>query len=202
MTAPFRPARPLAAFAAFAAVTFAACASAGGGREAPGAIAAPSAGQPTQATTIVAGRTSYSVTATNAAPGSAERAIAVPPDTAFYALVEAYQGLGMTPNTVVSSTRTVGVREARYRQVLGKRRLSDFLSCGTDAAGLPLADQYRVTLTALSRVSPGVSGGSVVATQVSATAQSIAQSTDPVRCESNGRLEDAVNAAAMMRTAR
>lgn len=169
----------------------------------PGApIADPSAGQPTQATTIVTGNASYSIAATNDAPASGTRALTVPADTAFYALVAAYQGLGMPPNTVVSSTRTVGVREANFTQRLGKRRLSEFLSCGTDATGLPLADQYRVTLTALSQVTPAAAGGSTVVTQVSGTARSLAQSTDPVRCSSTGRLEAAVNNLAAVQSAR
>jgi hypothetical protein len=128
--------------------------------------------------------------------------VAVPPDSAFYALVEAYQGVGATPNVVVSASRTVGIREVGYSQRLGKRRLSEFLSCGSDATGLPLADQYRVTLTALSQVTPGEGGGSVVTTQVSATARSMAQSTDPVRCASTGRLEAAVNSLTAVQSTR
>lgn len=189
----------LAAPAALLALA-AACASSGAGST--GAIADPSAGQPTQANTIVTGSGSYSVTAVNSSNTGAERALSVPPDSAFYALVEAYQGVGLSPNTVVSSTRTVGVRDARVRQRIGRRAISEFLTCGNDAAGLPLADQYRVTLTALSRVRPGAGAGSVVTTQVSATAQSVAQSTDPVRCESTGRLEAAVNSLANVQSAR
>lgn len=199
-----RPTAPLRAAGTLlgAALAVAGCAARTAANPAPGAMADPSSGQPTQATTLVTGGGSYSVTATNSAPGASERVLAVSPDTAFYALVEAYQGVGITPNNVISSARTVGVRDGRYTRTLGRRRLSEFLQCGSDAAGLPLADQYRVTLTALSRVTPGASGGSVVVTQVSAFAQSVAQSTDPVRCESTGRLEAAINALGAVRSAR
>jgi hypothetical protein len=150
----------------------------------------------------VTGTGSYNVSAINDAPGSGTRALPAPPDSAFYALVEAYQGMGVTPNVIVSSSRTVGVRDGGYSQRLGKRRLSEFVSCGSDAAGLPLADQYRVILTALSQVVPAQGGGSVVTTQVSATARNMAQSTDPVRCSSTGRLEAAVNNLAAVQSTR
>ncbi len=185
-----------------AALGAAACAGRAATSAPSAAIADPSSGHQTQASTLVAGGESYSVRTTNSAPGTSERTLSVPPDSAFYALVEAYQGVGITPNNVISSVRTVGVRDGRYRRALGKRRLSEFLECGTDAAGLPLADQYRVTLTALSRVTPSTSGGSLVVTQISAVAQSIAQSTDPVRCASTGRLEAAINALGAVQSTR
>jgi hypothetical protein len=190
------------AAAAFPLALAVGCASAARSGEPAGPIADPSAGQPTQATTLVTGTGSYNITAVNDAPSSGTRALRAAPDSAFYALVEVYQGLGMTPNVVVSSSRTVGVREGGYTQRLGKRRLSDFVSCGTDAAGLQLADQYRVTLTALSQVAPGQDGGSLVTTQVSATARNLAQSTDPVRCSSTGRLEAVVNNLAAVQSTR
>lgn len=193
-----RKPRPLALSVAL----LAGCASSGTARPGDPPIVSPDAGAVTQGATLVTSGGSYSVRAANNAVVGIERAVPVPPDSAFYALVEAYQGVGITPNTVVSSTRTVGVVDGQYRQQLGRRRLSEFVSCGTDAVGIPLADQYRVTLSALSRVAPGGSGGSVVTTQVTGTARSVAQSTDPVRCESTGRLEAAINALAVVRSAR
>lgn len=177
------------------------CASGRGG-PASAPIADQSAGFPTEGVLVVSGVTSTRVPIASDAPGTAERAVAGPPDSVFHALVDAYEAAGLAPNVVVGESRTVGVRGGRLRRVLGKQRLSELLSCGNDATGTPLADQHQVTLTALSRVTPGAPGQSVVVTQVVATARSVTQSTDPVRCASTGRLETALNARAAERGAR
>lgn len=116
-------------------------------------------------------------------------------DRVVGALAEAYQGLGLTVNTVLSPSRTLGMREARAPRRLGKAPLSRYLECGADVTGLAHADTYAVTLTVLSRVAPAGDSASLVVTQVAARARSMSTSGNPVNCASTGRLEQAIHDA-------
>lgn len=126
--------------------------------------------------------------------------LAVPADRAFAVLPLVYEQLGLAVNTAVSDTRTVGVSAARLRRV-GKEAMSRFLACGTDVVGTPLADSYAVTLTVLSRVTPGGAAASTLSTQVIGSAQPMSVSGTTVSCQSTGALEDRIAKALLVRAA-
>jgi len=129
-----------------------------------------------------------------------ETDLAVPADRAYAVLPLVYEQLGLKINTAVSDTRTIGVSSASTRRV-GKEPLSRFISCGTNVTGTPLADTYAVTLTVLSRVTPSGTTGSLLSTQVIASAQPMSTSGTTVTCESKGELEERIAKAALLQTA-
>jgi hypothetical protein len=128
------------------------------------------------------------------AVATAEAPVAAAPDKVFATLASVYDAFGVPVNTVLSDTRTVGARDARMPRRLGKVPLSQYLDCGTSAAGgAPLADSYAVIMTVLTRVAPTPDGTSNVVTQVAAQARPITVAGNAVQCSSTGRLEGAIN---------
>ena len=75
-------------------------------------------------------------------------------DRVWQALRAVYQELGLRANEVDPRARRVGVRAQRLTRDAGGTRLSVYLDCGSGLTG-PHADEYRVTLTAISTVVPG-----------------------------------------------
>lgn len=116
-------------------------------------------------------------------------------DKAFGALRGVYDGLGLAVNTLLSDTRTLGVRNARAPRRVGGQPLSRLIECGSDATGMANADAYAVTLTAVSRVTVVGPASSLVVTQVLASAKPMSTSGNEVRCSSSGRLEQTINDA-------
>jgi hypothetical protein len=86
---------------------------------------------------------------------------------------------------------------------LGKASLSQFVDCGGNAGGAANADSYAVTMTVLSRVTPASGGtGSVVTTQLLASARPVTVAGNTVQCASTGRLEQAINQRLAVEAAR
>ena len=185
---PVRPARRVQ-IACLVAAPLAACAS-GGTSRAP--IDEPMANQP--ATTRIEGMAGTAEVRTfTSAASTAESAIGAPPTKVFVAFPPVYDALGVPVNTVLSDAGTFGVRDMRMPRRLGKAPLSQYVDCGAGPSGLANADQYAVTMTVLSRVTPGAGAGSVVTTQLTATARPITVAGNAVQCASTGRLEAEIN---------
>lgn len=109
-------------------------------------------------------------------------------DSVWLALGNAYDAVGLEPNTILAAQRTLGVASVRKRARLGRERLSRYLTCGSDVTGVPNADSYNVTLNVSSQVV--VEGeGSVLTTLVTADARPMTTSGDPVSCGTTGALE-------------
>ena len=174
-----------------AALAAAACASSG---SAP----VESATGTTQNTVRVDGGTSSYQTDLTHSDRATESDLPVTADRAFAILPIVYEQIGLKINTAVSDSRTIGVNGARTRRV-GKDAMSRFLSCGNDATGNSLADSYSVLLTVLSRVTPSGTTGSVLSTQVIATAQPMSTSGSVITCQSTGVLEDRIAKATALR---
>lgn len=117
-----------------------------------------------------------------------ENDLTVSADRAFAILPAVYEEIGLKINTAISDSRVVGVNAARTRRI-GKERLSRYLACGNDVTGNAIADAYAVTLTVLSRVSPSSPTGSLLSTQVIATATPMSVSGTTITCQSTGVLE-------------
>src|SRR6059036_2233976 len=74
-------------------------------------------------------------------------------DQVWQALPAVYQELGLRANEVDPAGRRVGMRGQRLMRDAGRTRLSVYLDCGNGLTGAH-ADEYRVTLTAISTVVP------------------------------------------------
>ena len=189
---------PAAAIAAVAGCASSSGARAGAAATADaGPIRNPAAGS-VNVTRIEATARTIEIATTGDVPPVDEQVVAAGADRAFGALVEVYEGHGLTVNVVQSDARTLGVRDARVTRRLGKTLLSRYFSCGADAMAGPIADSYLVTLTALTRVAPSDAAHSTLLTQVSATARALNTSGTPIRCGTTGRLERELNTEAAL----
>lgn len=117
----------------------------------------------------------------------AEASIPASADRAFAALPAVYAALGVPLTAAATGERVLGLDGAHLRRI-GRDPVSAFLWCGTDAVGLPLTEQYRVTLWVISRVTPAGTGAQLT-TRVFGTAQPQGTSATTVVCASTGVLE-------------
>ena len=116
--------------------------------------------------------------------------VPAPPARAWEAVRETYTALGIPMGTSDAQKGTYGNQQFVVRRHLGGTALSRYLQCGQTAAGAPIAETYRITLSVMSAVQPAPGGASHVHTQVGASAQSIeGASSGPVPCSSTGVLE-------------
>ncbi len=121
-------------------------------------------------------------------PGVGSRLVDAPLDSVWLALPKAYDLLGI-PDAGVDPERTMfGNPGYRARRIEGER-LSKYVDCGMGATAAPNADQYDVTVSVLTPLTPGEDGGTMVVTTVEATGKPRAVSGNPVYCQSKGTLE-------------
>jgi hypothetical protein len=107
-------------------------------------------------------------------------------------LVEAvYVELGIPVLTRDVASRTIGNRNFRAVRRLGAQQLSTYFRCGQSGVGTELANDYRLTVSALTSAK-AVAQGTELRTAVSAQASAMATSGAPVPCTSNGQLEQAI----------
>lgn len=111
------------------------------------------------------------------------------PERVWSVLPAVYEQLGIPVTTLLPQERTLGNKQASVVRRLAGERPSVFLDCGVDGLGLPFADRYRITLSAMSTVEPGATGTSELQTRLNATAVQQGASGDPVLCNTTGRLE-------------
>lgn len=126
----------------------------------------------------------------------------VPTDSVWPALVRAYAAVGIEPNTAISTQGRIALLNARVRRQLGKTALSQYLSCGADAMGVPHADAFDVVLTVNSQISPSAPTTSTLTTRVAAEAHSPAASGVDVTCGSTGVLESRIANAVRLQLGR
>jgi hypothetical protein len=105
--------------------------------------------------------------------------------------MQAYAHVGLTPTSMRTDTRELGVTSAKLRRRLGEERLSRYLACGERMSGMPNADEYDVRLTVTSRVVtvPEDTARSVLSTFVQANARPVSTGGAMVTCSSTGELE-------------
>jgi hypothetical protein len=94
------------------------------------------------------------------------------------------------PLTVQDEPRKmIGNEGWRTRRQIGRVPMQRYLECGR-SSGIENAETYTISMSIITTVSPNPSGGSVVATLVTATGRNpITSSTQEVRCSSTGDLE-------------
>ncbi len=121
-------------------------------------------------------------------PGVGSRLVDAPLDSVWLALPKVYELLGIPDAGADSEQMTFGNLGYRARRVEGKR-LSNYIDCGMGSTAIPKADDYQVTLSVLTRLTPGEDGGTMAVTTVEATGKPRAVSGNPVYCQSKGTLE-------------
>ena len=116
------------------------------------------------------------------------RLVAAPVDSVWRVLAEVYDRLGIPVAQSDPGQREFGHPGFRARRIEGKR-LSRYLNCGRSISG-PLADQYSVTLSVLTRLTEAEGGTMVVTTVVGAAKSRETSSGGAVPCRSQaGKLE-------------
>ena len=116
------------------------------------------------------------------------------------ALKSVYSDLGIEVKHFDPTSGQVGNRNFSKTGSLAGERISSFLSCGLMILG-EAADNYRVTISAISQVTPG-NGGSNIETWVTASARDLGTSSDNVSCATKGTLESKINQLVQERIAR
>lgn len=122
---------------------------------------------------------------------AADSAIEATPDVVFSALAAAYQDLGIEVKFLHSATRQIGNKRFSKMYDLGGVRLSKYVGCGSTETG-PAADNYRVTMSIVSQVTPSGTG-SRVSTQLTAYAEDLGSSKGTLSCLTLGALEQRIN---------
>lgn len=156
------------------------------------APAAPGRGVSSGPTTVIATGDGAYVNLARDTQGSSFR-VATAPQPVWTALPAVYRELGIPEGTVDPGSWTYGNRQIVINRKLGDLPLVQLLRCGNTATGAPIAANYRIRMSVLTRLTPVSDAATEVQTAVQATATSNqGTSTDPVVCESTGTLEERI----------
>jgi hypothetical protein len=131
--------------------------------------------------------TNAGVRETDRVPVTNATTVNASPAATLAALAAAYSDLEIEVKLRDSRTGEVGNRNFAKMYRLAGHPLSAFVGCGWTTVG-PAADNYRVTMSLVSRVTPNGSGSNVE-TRLTAYAEDISSSKGTVACETRGTLE-------------
>jgi len=126
---------------------------------------------------------------------SSASTVSIAPAEMFAALTEAYGDLGIEVKLSNPQTGEVGNRNFQKMFRLGGLPMSDWVGCGVTTTG-QAADNYRVTMSLVSRVTPSATGSSVK-TELTAYAEDISSSKGTLSCATLGTLEARVQELAL-----
>lgn len=126
---------------------------------------------------------------------ASETTLNAAPATTMAALDAAYADLGIEVKLRNSNTGEIGNRKFSRMGRLAGQPLSVFVGCGWTSVG-PAADNYRVTMSLVSRVTPSATG-SKVETRMTAYAEDMSSSKGTVSCETRGILEERLHELAV-----
>jgi hypothetical protein len=155
---------------------------------APGVVAAPGSRPPGPSAMIDATEPSTDIRLSDESPAAAVVYEATPA-TIWAALPVAYGKLGIVADVNDPTTLTYGARTFTSSQ-LGGKRTSGYVRCGNEGAGPSASSAFRRRLSILSSVHDAGSGRSALTIEVVGFATSVeGTSSDPVRCVTNGTLE-------------
>lgn len=99
-----------------------------------------------------------------------------------------YDSLAIPVTSLDTANHVIGNAGTKLRRRLGNVPLTRYLDCG-DSQGAPSAETYEIHLSILTRVEPGASGSTTVATTIEASGKPVTLSGEYVRCSSTGTLE-------------
>lgn len=141
---------------------------------------------PTQTPRVVATSSEGNIR-TYDGPRSDQAIIEASPAATLAALNSAYADLGIEVKLLNPETGEVGNKNFTKMYRLAGKPLSDYLGCGVTTTG-QAADNYRVTMSLVSHVSPA---GTVsrVDTQLTAYAEDLGSSKGTLSCLTLGTLE-------------
>jgi hypothetical protein len=112
-----------------------------------------------------------------------------PPDSTFRAVVAAYTALGIEPSSADPSQRTVSRQHLLLRSRFQGKPLSTAFDCGNGQFG-PRADEGRIVADITSHVAATGSGSTLATTILATLTPNDGASRDPIRCVSNGGIEE------------
>jgi hypothetical protein len=121
--------------------------------------------------------------------------VATPPLAMLSGLSAAYSDLGIEVKLWNPQTGEVGNRNFTKSYRLAGHPISDYLGCGTTTTG-QAADNYRITMSLVSRVTPSGTG-STVETKLTAYAEDISSSKGTLSCVTLGTLEQRLQKLAL-----
>jgi hypothetical protein len=119
-------------------------------------------------------------------PGVGSRTISAKSEHVWAVLPAVYERLGIPPTLSDPDNLTMGNQGYRASRVDGQR-MNDVIDCGSGLAG-PLANQYEVTLTVLTALTPRVDD-TVLTTTVDAFGEPRAVTGNRIHCQSRGVVE-------------
>ena len=111
------------------------------------------------------------------------------PDPTFRAVAAAYSKLGIEPSVIDPAQRMVSRQGLLLRSKFQGDRLSTAFDCGNGQFG-PRADEGRILADITSRVAAVGSNSTVTTTIQAALTTNDGASRDPIRCVSNGGIEE------------
>jgi len=115
--------------------------------------------------------------------------IHAPPSEVYAALRAVYtQTLHVPLAQDDSAAGQIASRQARATRTIGDKPMSTYFDCGLGQIG-PRADHSSILLRLISQVQPFGKDSAGIATTVVARSEDPGTSTDPISCESTGRLE-------------
>ena len=167
-----------------------ACACAAG----PGAGVSPTAQTTSQVLVDTKGEPT---SVTTAAPVASGITTAFRPDTALAMLQAAYAANGIEVTLLDPPTGRIGNPRLILRGSMNREPLSHYVNCGRTLTS-ERADRDQIQMSIITTVRPTASGGSVVETMLTATAQDRTSGMvgDMIPCATRGALESRIHRAA------
>lgn len=154
-----------------------------------------SVGMPTERTVAVDDQNVYRTTVLP----NAKAPVPAPPSRVFEAVKAVYGELGIPAGTHDPASMVFGNTDFWKSRRLGDVALSTYLNCGESFTG-PVANNYRIYMSLLSKVHSDGKGGSELETAFSAQAQNMeGSSSDRIACGSTGRLEERIRKSVLLK---
>ena len=125
---------------------------------------------------------------TSPAVAARVEAVGYPLHQVWRVLPAAYDSLAIPVSSIDTANHIIGTSGIKLRRRLGNVPLTRYLDCG-DSQGAPSAETYEIHLSIVTRVQPGASGTTRVATTIEASGKPVTLSGEYVRCSSTGALE-------------
>lgn len=129
---------------------------------------------------------------------SSRHVVPYPVEAVWAALPLAYADLQLPAGPASRGEMEFTTPQLRVENQLYGRRNSEFMDCGIVGAGTRLEDHGEVTLAMITRLEPAP-GGTVVMTQMDASARRRDAASNLVECSTRGVLEEAVVDALLKR---
>lgn len=133
------------------------------------------------------------------APDRLRYLILAPADSAWPALLGAYEEIGIEIGFADPGGLAVGNRQLQLQRRLGGTRLSRYFNCGTSITG-SVANESRIEADLTTRLVAVAADTTRLETSISAIGYSLSGSSNSaVRCSSRGRLEERIAEAVAAR---